>query len=49
MCPFYNQTAGGNLGAGMFLAWITYILIVALVITVLVLAIVALWKYIQKK
>ncbi len=41
----YNMMGGVNGGGMMFFAWITYILIVAL----LVLGIVALWKYINRK
>lgn len=40
------QMMDGNYGGGMMLfAWITYVLIIAL----LVLGIAALWKYISKK
>jgi len=40
----YNYMMGNGGGGMMFFAWITYILVVAL----LVLGIVALWKYIKK-
>lgn len=41
----YNYMMGGYGGGLMLFAWITYILVIAL----LVLGIVALWKYISKK
>ena len=41
----YNYMMGGGGGSMMFFSWITYTLVVAL----LILGIVALWKYINKK
>ena len=41
----YNYMMGGSGGTMMFFAWTTYILVTAL----LVLGVVALWKYINKK
>lgn len=40
----YSAMMGGNGSAMMFFGWIAYILVIAL----LVLGIVALWKYISK-
>ena len=41
----YNYMMGGYGGGMMFFAWITYTLVVVL----LILGIAALWKYINKK
>jgi len=41
----YNYMMGGSGGGMMFFAWITYLLVTVL----LILGIVALWKYINKK
>ncbi len=41
----YNYMMGGSGGGIMLFAWITYILVIIL----LVLSIAALWKYINKK
>jgi len=41
----YNIMCGANGGSMMFFVWTTYILIT----TLLVLGVVALWKYINKK
>jgi len=41
----YNYMMGGDGGSMMFFSWITYLLVVAL----LILGIAALWKYINKK
>ena len=41
----YDMMSGTNGGGMMFFAWITYLLVVV----VLVLAIAALWKYVSKK
>lgn len=41
----YNMMSGANGGGMMFFSWVTYILMVAL----LILGIVALWKYVTKK
>lgn len=42
---YYNYMMGVDGGGVMFFAWITYVLIIVL----LVLGIFALWKYINKK
>jgi len=41
----YNYMMGGAGGGMMFFAWLTYILVISL----LILGILALWKYISKK
>jgi hypothetical protein len=41
----YNYMFGGGGGGMMYFSWVTYLLVV----TLLVLGIVALWKYINKK
>lgn len=41
----YNMMSGSSNGGMMLFAWLTYVLVIAL----LVLGIVALWKYINKK
>lgn len=41
----YNMMNGDNGGGMMLFAWITYVLVIAL----LVLGIAALWKYVNKK
>lgn len=41
----YNMMNGNDSNGMMFFAWVTYVLVIAL----LVLGIAALWKYINKK
>jgi len=41
----YNYMLGGGGGSMMFFSWVTYTLVIAL----LIFGIVALWKYINKK